>query len=44
MTKLNEQIKALCDARGYDFKPWEILPWDVDAGECPYPPSTAAAA
>ena len=37
----NERIKALCKRRGYQFKPWEICPWDVDDGPSPYPPGTS---
>jgi hypothetical protein len=41
MTKLNDRIRALCEARGMTFKPWEIPPWDVpDTGPSPWPPTT----
>lgn len=41
---LNARIRALCAERGMKFKPWEITPWDVDEGECPYPPGNATCA
>ena len=41
---LNERIKQLCEERGYTFKPWETLPWEVtDTGPCPWSPGTLAA-
>jgi hypothetical protein len=43
MTKLDEQIRALCEKRGLTFKPWEVEPWDVNDGSSPWPPGTAGA-
>jgi hypothetical protein len=26
---LDEKIKALCEAKGFEFRPWEPAPWQV---------------
>jgi hypothetical protein len=44
MKEIDKRIKALCEAKGITFKPWEYpRPWEIEDDEpCPYgPPSSA---
>jgi len=43
MTALNQRIRALCQERGLQFRPWEVRPWEVTSGPSPYRPGTAGA-
>ncbi len=38
---LDERIRALCAAKGYRFRPWEVHPAEVDAGPSPWLSGTA---
>jgi len=40
---LNQRIRALCEAKGYKFRPWEVHPAEVDAGPSPWPGGTMGA-
>jgi hypothetical protein len=41
---LDDRIRALCEARGLHFKPWQCLPWDVpDTGPSPWMAGSAGA-
>lgn len=42
-SKIDDQIRDWCEARGLRFRPWEIAPWDVDAGPAPYTGEAAGA-
>jgi hypothetical protein len=39
--ELDEEIRALCESKGWRFKPWEAHPANVDDGPSPHPPGTA---
>ena len=38
---LNRRIRQECERRGWQFRPWEVHPADVDDGPSPWPPGTA---
>ena len=40
---LDARIRALVEAKGYKFRPWEVHPAEVDAGTSPWPGGTMGA-
>lgn len=37
MTRLDKQVRELAEAKGFRVtRPWEIPPWEVVCGPCPY--------
>jgi hypothetical protein len=34
---IDDRIRELCHRRGMTFRPWEVTPWEVNAGPCPWP-------
>jgi len=43
MSKLDDDIRKLCEERGLRFRPWEVEPWNCDFGPCPWPAGTGGA-
>jgi len=40
---IDANIRALCDVKGWTFRPWELHPAEVDEGPNPYPRQSAGA-
>ena len=42
-SSINDRIRAWCDERGLEFRPWEVHPAEADNGPSPWPVGAAGA-